>query len=687
MRMKSQKYLKILPLFIICLMFQRFVIAGEQENHQKSSIGTIDTTKLTQSIAKVDSSLAKKEVTKREEKNILDILNGVVKENKIISWQLNRTTFDLDLVEGIDSTLNTPHLILPKQKRLESLTFLGNMGSPIQSDHFFSRNHNYSFLFSRNYIDYTPTVQKQYHLRRPLTIINYSMGGKTSESEQILRVLHSQNVNKYLNFGLTYDFYGTKGIYMDQETKNNFFSLFSSYYRNRFSFQGTAYFNRIRNKENGGLEPKKGNSNPDFFIQDTTVENKLIPFKLHGSSSEIRQKGASMILGFSVINRWIKSTDSSGNETRTRKPIFTVKALFDVNKNTRKYIDTTTNIYKNYYISKGNTRDSVMLMTYESTLMGEIEQIAKFPGLPGLRFWISNIRGNYYYYKPGDFIYNRNNDRIEANLIGVGTYSYSPYLSYSGSLRIYISGYRAADKELFGQMIISPWKSLELPYVRGKIEISDKEPDIFLKNYFSNNFKWDNNFSKEKWFALSGSIGAEKWRFEAGYNLVRINNYVYFDTTGVPSQTSGVTITSAFVQKEFKLGIMHFNNRIVWQANTNNIALSLPTFSLFSSLFFQYELVKNVLVGQIGASVFYRTKFYASAYSPATGQFYNQKEKQIGEYPVVDAFVNFKWKRAVLFFKLDHVNQGIPNNEYFSALHYPLNRMIFKLGVSWVFYD
>jgi hypothetical protein len=252
---------------------------------------------------------------------------------------------------------------------------------------------------------------------------------------------------------------------------------------------------------------------------------------------------------------------------------------------------------------------------------------------------------------------------------------------------MYINGYRAADKELYGQLVISPWKSQELPYVKGKIVISDKEPDIFLKNYFSNNFKWDNNFGKEKWFELSGSIGAEKWRFEAGYNLVRINNFVYFDTTGVPSQAAGVTITSAFVQKDFKLGIMHFTNRVVWQANTNKDALSLPTFSFFSSIFFQHELVKDVLMGQIGASVFYRTKFYASAYSPATAQFYNQKEKQIGEYPVVDAFINFKWKSAVLFFKLDHVNQGIPNNEYFSTLHYPLNRMTFKMGVSWVFHD
>jgi len=236
-------------------------------------------------------------------------------------------------------------------------------------------------------------------------------------------------------------------------------------------------------------------------------------------------------------------------------------------------------------------------------------------------------------------------------------------------------------------MVISPWKSEEYPYVKAKIEISDKEPDLFMKNYFSNHFKWNNSFEKEKWFMLGGVIGADKWRFEAGYNLARINNYLFFDTTGVPSQAYGVTITSAYVQKEFKLGGLRFTNRVVWQANSNQDVLSLPTFTIFSALSYEYELVKNVLVGRIGANVFYRTKFYAEAYSPATGQFYNQNEKLIGEYPMVDAFLDFKWKRAVIFFKADHVNQGILNNEYFSTIHYPLNRMIFKIGVSWIFYD
>ncbi len=692
--MKRYKYLKIAPLFFTLLLLQRFLFAGENILQQKVMLCLSDTIKQTDKTINPKKAISIKAISidttnidstnriKLSAKTIIDVLNGVDSTSRIVSWRLNTKSFELEATEGIDTSLFFPHLIIPTQKRLETITSLGNMGAPLQTDHFFNRNRNYHFLFSRFYSDYLPGVadHKQYHIKKPLTLISYTMGGGTSEGEQTLRVLHTQNVNKYFNVGLTYDNFGTKGMYKNQLTKDNLFSFFTSYYRDRFSAQGTFTYNRIRNQENGGVIN-------DHEVQDTTMEPKLIEFKLVGASSEVKQKSFSGIVGYNVINHWVKGKDSKGNEIENRKPVFSIKAMFDANKESRAYIDADTSVYKNYYINKGITHDSAMILTYESTLIGEIDQLAKFPGLPGLRFWITNTRGKYYYFHPGDFIYNRNDDRLKTNHFGVGAFSYSPYLSYSGSLRMYINGYKSADKELLGQMVISPWKSEEYPYIKAKIEISDKEPDIFMKNYFSNHFKWNNSFVKEKWFMLGGTIGAEKWKFEAGYNLVRINNYVYFDTTGVPKQASGVTITSAFVQKDIKLGGFHFTNRVVWQANTNKDVISLPTFSVFSAIFFEYELVKNVLVGRLGANVFYRSKFYAEAYTPATGQFYNQREKKIGEYPIVDGFVDFKWKRAVLFFKADHINRGVPNFESYSTIHYPLNRFIFKIGVSWVFYD
>lgn len=681
--MKKSCLFRILPLAISLLVLQRFVYADNYK-YRFGFVQTSDTiVKKEIRIKSVDStSIDSSAIRKVYSKNILKYLNDVDTNTRYISWRLNPKTFDLEVAKSVDTSIFFPHLFIPLQNHFETFTSLGNLGAPIQSDHFFSRKIDASFLFSKNYDIYLKNTleQKQYFVRKPLTVLAYTSGGGSSIAEQTVKVIHTQNVNKYFNLGFTYDHFGTKGIYKNQTTKDNFFTFFGSYYRNRFSFQGSASYSRIRNKENGGVES-------DYYIQDTTMEAKVIPVRLRGASSEVKKISFSTITGFALINRWAKNKDAKGKEILVRKPVFTLKAIFDASKQTRIYTDTTTTYYEHYYINKGNTHDSVMIMLYQATVLGEFDQLAKFPGLPGLRFWITNTSGKYYFFNPSDFIYKRGDDKLHTTNFGAGIFSYSPYLSYSGALRMFLNGYRSADKELQGQMVISPWKSNEYPYIKANIEISDKEPDIFLKRYYSNHFKWDNNFEKEKWFMLGGIIGADKWKFQAGYNIARINNFIYFDNTALPKQSSGVTITSAFIQKEFKLGHFYSTNRVVWQAYDNKEVINLPAFSVFSSLFFEYELVKKVLNARLGANVSFRTKFYADAYSPATGQFYNQKVKKIGDYPVVDVFADFKWKRAIIFLKFEHINQGMPNNEYFSALHYPLNQRIFKFGVSWIFYD
>jgi hypothetical protein len=616
--------------------------------------------------------------------NIYDVLG--VNDSKVtaLAWEMDKNTFDLTAQPVVDTSLFLNHLIIPGQNMLFTQTYLGNMGSPIQSDHFFERSTEIPFLFSKNYQLYQHEIlsHKQYNVRRPHTRLFYSTGGKRREAEQILRVLHTQNVNRYINFGVEYDYFSTKGIYENQLTRDNVVSVFASYYRKKLSAQATFGYTYIRNKENGGLVDDK-------FIADTVLEPSLVPFRLKNAFSEVRQRSFAAVVGYDIltVNRKIKN--EAGNDTLVERPLLTSKLVIDANRYTRVYSDSEkdSTYYSNFFISTVGTHDSVYMVTYTTTLLAELTQLARFPGVPGLRFWISNTTGSYYFYKPQDFIYNRGNEKLTTNHLGVGVFSRSPYLSYSGALRFYVNGYRSNEKVLNGGITISPWKSTEMPFVRGSVTFQDRQPDIFVKDYFSNHFAWSNNFGREKWISVSGVLGAERYKFEIGYNVAHVVNYIYFDTTGRPAQASDVTVTSAYAQKVFKVGGLYMVGKILWQANTNSEVLSLPSFSGFGSVYYEYPLVKNVLTGQLGLSVFYRTKFYADSYNPSTGLFINQREKKIGNYPFADVFANFKWKRANIFLKYEHVNQGLFSNDYFTALHYPANRRIFKFGVSWMFYD
>ena len=91
---------------------------------------------------------------------------------------------------------------------------------------------------------------------------------------------------------------------------------------------------------------------------------------------------------------------------------------------------------------------------------------------------------------------------------------------------------------------------------------------------------------------------------------------------------------------------------------------------------------------QIGLDGRFNTKYYMPSYNPALAEFYNQREYELGGYPYLDAFIAAKWKRMRIFLKYQHLNYGLfGNGEYFTVAGYPLNPGMFKMGISWGFYD
>ena len=92
----------------------------------------------------------------------------------------------------------------------------------------------------------------------------------------------------------------------------------------------------------------------------------------------------------------------------------------------------------------------------------------------------------------------------------------------------------------------------------------------------------------------------------------------------------------------------------------------------------------------MGADVRYFTSYYAPDYSPAMGQFYLQNKDtrvKIGNYPLVNAYVNMHLKRTRIFLQMYNLIQGNTGYSYFLAPHYPLNPRILKIGISWNFFD
>ena len=103
----------------------------------------------------------------------------------------------------LDTMLTNFHLYNPVYKNTITATYLGNYGLPYLDNDFFNRKSDVDFFFLRTREAYilTPSKLKYYNTRTPYTLLDYSQSeSKSRKNETRFNVLHTQNVNPYLNF-------------------------------------------------------------------------------------------------------------------------------------------------------------------------------------------------------------------------------------------------------------------------------------------------------------------------------------------------------------------------------------------------------------------------------------------------------------------------------------------------------
>jgi len=222
-------------------------------------------------------------------------------------------------------------------------------------------------------------------------------------------------------------------------------------------------------------------------------------------------------------------------------------------------------------------------------------------------------------------------------------------------------------------------------------EVSNELAPFYMRHYHSKHFKWDNDMEKEFRTRVEGELSIARWRTRLKAGAENIKNYTYFNSQALPEQNGGnVQVLSASLSQDFKLGIFHLDNEVIWQKSSDPAVIPLPDLTLYHNFYMQFKLSKKVLSVQLGADVRYFSKYNAPAYMPAIQNFYLQPADErigIGGYPIVNVYANLHLKRTRFYVMMYHVNQGASRANYFLAPHYPINPSILKLGLSWNFYD
>ena len=618
-----------------------------------------------------------------KEDNKLDSLGYNSVESVIKSWRLTDYSSRRELV-GMDTLIGMQHNYNPIFKKSISNSYLGNLGSPYQSNIYRDRLSNEQFLFSVMYRAYMlkPEDVVFFNTTTPYTSIFYETGGPKGQSENLLRVLQTQNINPNWNVGVSYNLISSDGQYENQKTKLYDFSLFSSYKKDRYSLDFVMNQNRISNEENGGLAD-------DTELTDGSEDSENLAVRLTNAKSKLTNFNFFMnhSYGIGAENEVINEQDTS--YTYPINVIYGLKYESD----SWRFRETSSNdsFYDTVYFDSGASFDKVERSNVKNTFQIVFNENKNKWIRLGARFGIISDFGTINSRLAiNDISLLQKDTRIHNNELLASLFSQAgSFLNWNASGTFVFEGYKQNDFHLNYDLTKWIGEKDSIPHgITVTAKLDSETPDFLLSKYYGNHQQWNLNLDKTTELELGIEYFNEKRHLKIGGQINQIDNYTYFGLNATPEQTGkGITVLSGYLDKRFKLGNFYLNQKLVGQNSSADNILPLPTLSIYSNNYYKNTFFRGALGFQVGFAVHYNTAFNAPNYMPSTGQFFLQNQKEIGDYPKVDLYVNIRIKRTRIFVMYEHMNSSIGSKNYFVSPHYPLNPAMLKYGLIWTFYN
>ncbi len=224
-------------------------------------------------------------------------------------------------------------------------------------------------------------------------------------------------------------------------------------------------------------------------------------------------------------------------------------------------------------------------------------------------------------------------------------------------------------------------------------KLPDNNYNLHQSSYIK--YNWINDFNNEKINNIAIKANT-KWA-NAALQLTTLDDHLYFsnDTIGNKEQyispkqySKTIKYLSLRASKEFKYRKWALDNTILYQkvTQTDHI-LNLPEFTTRNTLYYSDHLFKRAMFLQTGITLNYFSKYYADDYNPLLGEFFVQNDKKIGDFPMLDFFVNAQIRQARVFLKAEHFNSSFTGNDYYSSPSTPYHDFMIRFGIVWNFFQ
>ena len=608
-------------------------------------------------------------------------------------WRIDARTGNRIPAESDTLLHNYQHTTLPDGQSV-AMGFLGPLGSPMFSKIFSEREETETFLFNNAYAPYLRDPEKLLFVntRVPYSRLSYHRAGPKQTREERLEARLTFNLGKKLNVGLDADMINARGFYASQSVKHNNFSLYGNYLSDRIEAHAFMNLGSVKNFENGGITDELFITDPDAIQQSFTSQD--IPTKFTNTWNAVGNNRFFLSGRYNLGYRKIEGDSlhqgqghfvpvasigfSSQYTQQHRRFLSYDTAYVNVNGMQMQRIDQFYN-QSNY---AGAVDDSIRYTSFKNSvslgLREGFREWVKFGLTAFLEYDLRNyslrdsVGTGYHTYREsavtlGGQLNKQQGDNLLFNL-----------RADMGVLGVNLGEFRAMGDvetgfDLFGRRTT----------LSAEAYIKNLRPKYLQDHYYSKYFKWDRDFGDIRRVYVGGKLHIPFTNTTLSAGVENVQNLIYFDQDrNIQQEGDNIQVLTARAEQNLHLGIFNWDNQLVYQTSSDEQVIPVPTLSLYSNMYLKTKIV-NELTFQLGIDAHYHTKYFVPGYEPALLQFYNQREKEMGNYPISTLYANLHLKQTRFFVMFYNVaTKIIKPQEYFSLPGYPVNPFGLKLGLS-----
>ena len=613
----------------------------------------------------------------REVETIPDEIK-MVRGDKLRTYRLTPEVGRTVRVQMPDTLTHYTYEYISPEYRSLGVSYQGNMSSLWQSKYFFDRPQRVSDFF---YVDgyhgmlYTPSQVRFYDTKTPFTLVRYQKNFATNEAEDVLAADFGVNLGRRLNLGVNFDYRNALGYYTYNRSKDARYRVFTSYRGDRYELYAYVANDYYKQEENGGITNADYIDNPERYTNGRTrISAKDVPVLLDRNLHNLQRLGHAFLAQtyrFGSYQRravrvpaprtpgMMVGSDSLQVDSLVFVPVAGLSLTNYYTKHSRQFkAESPSEAFTKAFgtpvvshkVKAADGTETDLTMPNDSAQLATLRTTLALSLLEGFRPWVKFGLSAYL--------------RQENNWADLPDSTTHRYLRLEGDVR---TAFRLMGRRF----------ALEAD---GLLE--NGAPPFFAAHHHGTYGWWDKELEFTRRVELGARLHLASWGTSAELRTSSLQNYLYFDSKGETQQYGPlIQVLALRLQHASRWGMLNWELDAAYQKSSVESVLPLPELSAAADVYLRF-LVASVMRIDLGVKGYWHSSYRAPYYQPTTQQFALQTEGYVGgKTALVNAYANFRLKRARFFLEMYNVGEALFSNPRLSMHKYPYAPMHLQAGV------